>query len=195
MQKFIEKTFNIGELKGISRENIEEHLKLYSLYVKNANLVLEKIAELEKDSTTNAYLLGELGRRFAFEFGGVRNHEYFFESLSSDAKEIKKDSALFLAIEKDFGSFEIWLNKFKLLAMTRGIGWAMLSYDKETGQLLNQWVDEQHLGHLVSTSPILALDVWEHSYVSDYKPSGKKQYIEDFFANLNWEIIENNFKN
>jgi Fe-Mn family superoxide dismutase len=56
------------------------------------------------------------------------------------------------------------------------------------------WVDEQHLGQLSGCSPILALDMWEHSYVADYQPSGKKKYIEDFFANLNWQKIEQNFE-
>jgi superoxide dismutase len=41
---------------------------------------------------------------------------------------------------------------------------------------------------------ILALDMWEHSYVADYQPSGKKQYVEDFFANLNWVVVEERFK-
>jgi Fe-Mn family superoxide dismutase len=58
---------------------------------------------------------------------------------------------------------------------------------------LNTWVDEQHLGQLQGCTPLLALDMWEHSFVADYQPSGKKQYIEDFFANLNWEKIEENF--
>ena len=35
--------------------------------------------------------------------------------------------------------------------------------------------------------------MWEHSFVFDYQPSGKPQYVEDFFANLNWSVIENNF--
>ena len=78
--------------------------------------------------------------------------------------------------------------------MTRGIGWAVLYYDRETKRLLTQWVDEQHLGHLNSCSPILMLDMWEHSFVADYQPSGKKNYVEDFFENLNWSVIENNFK-
>ena len=41
---------------------------------------------------------------------------------------------------------------------------------------------------------ILGLDMWEHSFVADYQPSGKKNYVEDFFANLNWEVVEENFK-
>ncbi len=39
---------------------------------------------------------------------------------------------------------------------------------------------------------ILALDMWEHSYVADYQPSGKKAYVDDFFTNLNWDMIEMN---
>jgi Fe-Mn family superoxide dismutase len=192
MKNFEQKTFNLGELKGISTKNIEEHLKLYAGYVKNTNIILEKIEELRKDES-NAYLLTELQRRFAFEFGGVRNHEYYFSSLSDGHTELSENSELKKAIEKDFGSFENWLNVFKGLAMTKGIGWAILSYDKQTGQMLNHWVDEQHIGHLVSTSPILALDIWEHAYYLDYIPAEKKKYIEAFFENLNWSVVEKNF--
>ena len=200
MSNFEQKTFNLGELKGISAKNIEEHLKLYAGYVKNTNIILEKIEELRKDESpstslgaSNAYLLTELQRRFAFEFGGMRNHEYYFSSLSDGHTELPENSELKKATEKDFGSFENWLNIFKGLAMTKGIGWAMLSYDKKTRQLLNHWVDEQHIGHLVSTSPILALDMWEHAYVYDYPTSQKKEYIESYFNNLNWQVIEDNF--
>ena len=48
MKKFEEIKFNIGELKGISAKNIEEHLKLYAGYVKNANLILEKLPEYDR---------------------------------------------------------------------------------------------------------------------------------------------------
>jgi len=194
MTKYTETKFKIPSLKGISTQNIEEHLKLYSGYVKNTNLVLEKIEELKVDEIKNAYVLGELQRRFAFEFGGMRNHEYYFASLEGGPVSLATGGTLEKAITKDFGSFTSWLERFKNMATTRGVGWAMLCYDNKTDQLLNQWVDEQHLGHLVSASPVLTLDMWEHAYVADYQPSGKKQYIEDFFENLNWEVIEQNFK-
>ena len=48
MENYIEQKFNIGELKGISKKNIEEHLKLYSGYVKNTNLILGKIKAYSK---------------------------------------------------------------------------------------------------------------------------------------------------
>ena len=194
MKIFEEMKFNIGELSGISADSVTEHLKLYAGYVKHANLILSKIEEMSKDSETNVYALGELQRRFGFEFDGMRNHEYYFKSLEGGAAALTEGGALHTAITEEFGSFDAWLTRFKAVALTRGIGWAMLYYDKTTGRLLNAWVDEQHLGHLTGLSPILALDVWEHAFVPDYKASGKKAYVEDFFKNLNWSVIEDNFK-
>lgn len=193
MKTFEEMKFNIGELIGISADSITEHLKLYAGYVKHANLIISKIEDMSKDSEAHAYALGELQRRFGFEFDGMRNHEYYFKSLEGGAHAPSPESALYTAITEEFGSFEAWLARFKAVALTRGIGWAILSYDKTTGRLLNSWVDEQHLGHLTGLSPILALDVWEHAFVPDYKASGKKAYVEDFFKNLNWSVVEQNF--
>jgi Fe-Mn family superoxide dismutase len=193
-KKFEEKKFTVPELKGISTKNIEEHLKLYAGYVKNANTILEKIEEYRADSEKNAYVLGELQRRFAFEFDGMRNHEYYFGSLEGGASALSEDSLLKKAIEEEWGSWDAFLNMFKAIALTRGVGWAILYFDPHTKRLLTQWVDEQHLGHLTGLSWILGIDMWEHAFVADYQPSGKKNYVEDFFANINWGVIEENFK-
>jgi superoxide dismutase, Fe-Mn family len=196
MKKFEEKTFSIPALKGISAQTIEEHLKLYSGYVKHANLIIEKIAEMSADPASaekNAYAINEMQRRFGFEFDGMRNHEYYFRHLEGGSQALADGSSLKAAIAEEWGSFEAWLARFKAIAMTRGIGWAILYYDPTTKRLVNSWVDEQHFGHLTGLSPILALDMWEHSFVADYKPSGKKNYVEDFLANLNWSTVESNF--
>ncbi len=197
MAKFETRTFEIPELQGISKTNIEEHLKLYAGYVKNANLILEKIPEYRGYASEDAfapYVVSELYRRFSFEYNGMKNHEQYFSSFEGGYKEIS-NGELKDAIEKDYGSFDEWLSNFKSMALTRGVGWAMLYYDKNNNTLLNSWVDEQHLGQLNGCTPILALDMWEHSFVADYQPSGKGKYVEDFFKNLNWEVVENNFQN
>lgn len=195
MNKFEEKKFDIGELKGISKKSIEEHLKLYSGYVKNSNLIIDKVNEMRIDSEKNSYAISEVMRRFGFEYNGMRNHEIYFDTLSGGSSSLNNSSILIKQIEKDFISFDKWLSEFKTLAMTRGIGWAMLYYDRKDNRLLNAWVDEQHLGQLQDCTLILALDMWEHSFVMDYMPSGKKNYIEDFFSNLNWVKVEENLKN
>jgi Fe-Mn family superoxide dismutase len=194
MQTFTQKTFNLLELKGISSKTIEEHLKLYAGYVNNSNLIFDKLSELKSNPEKNGYILAELQRRFGFEFDGMRNHEYYFESLSDGAKEINKESELYKKIEKDWGNFEKFLAHFKFVATTRGIGWTILYFDKITDKLIITWVDEHHLGQLTGLSPILCLDMWEHAYYLDYVPAEKKKYVEAFFENLNWEKVEKNFK-
>ncbi len=178
MKTFEEKKFNIGTLKGISAKTIEEHLKLYAGYVKNLNETL-----LGKQDI----------RRLGFEYNGMRNHEVYFASLGDGASNLSEKSHLKKQIETDFGSFDSWLTSFKALALTRGIGWAMLYYDRAEKCLISTWVEEQHISQLQDCSLILALDMWEHSFVADYQPSGKKSYVEDFFLNLNWENVEGNF--
>jgi Fe-Mn family superoxide dismutase len=185
--KFEEKKFNLPKLKGLSEKTIEEHLKLYAGYVKHSNLVLEKIDELAGDAEENAYALGELQRRFGFEYDGMRNHEVYFESLSGGATELAKEGSLGKKIVEEWGSFDGWLARFKSIALTRGVGWAMLYYDRQDERLLNAFVEDHQLGQLVGCAPILALDMWEHAFVADYQPSGKKDYIEDFFQNINWK--------
>lgn len=177
MKKFEEIKFNVPELKGISKKTIDEHIKLYAGYVKNLNETLEGKQDI---------------RRLGFEYNGMRNHEIYFSSLEGGSKEIS-NGKLKSQIESDFGSFDTWLDNFKTIALTRGIGWAMLYYDRKENRLISTWVEEQHISQLQDCSLILALDMWEHSYVADYAPSGKKNYVEDFFSNLNWERIEGNF--
>ncbi|HEY4503514.1 MAG TPA: Fe-Mn family superoxide dismutase [Candidatus Paceibacterota bacterium] len=195
MKTFIETKFNIPTLKGITQKTIDEHLKLYAGYVKHANLILEHIDEFAKNADKYSYELGELQRRFSFEFNGMVNHEYYFKSLENGHRPLPEKSPLKTTIIEIWSSFDLFLTRFKSIALTRGIGWAMLYYDPLTKRLLTQWVDEQHLGQLNGCQTILALDMWEHSFVTDYTPSGKKNYIEDFFSNINWETIEGNFKN
>lgn len=203
MKPYEAKIFNIPELKGISKKTIDEHMKLYQGYVKNTNLILEKIEKLAKDSDastalgeSNAYAIAELHRRFAFEFNGMRNHEYYFEQFEGGPSGISSmmgESKLKLMIESEWETFEKWLEQFKATAMTRGVGWAVLWKDLDTGRTLNTWVDEQHVGQLNNCSFILGLDMWEHSFMLDYPPSEKKKYIEVFFENLNWPVVLKRF--
>lgn len=185
-------TFDIPELDGISKETIELHLGLYQGYVKNVNLIREKIEAYLNDAECNAYAISEMQRRLGFEFGGMRNHEYYFSQFEGGAKELPdgtfKEKLIF-----QWGSVEKWQERFRTIALTRGVGWAMLYYDPQTEQLIQTWVDEQHLGQLADTHIVLALDMWEHSYMRDYLPADKAKYIDAFFSNLNWEVVAGRF--
>lgn len=181
-------TFDIGELDGISKETIDNHIGLYQGYVKHVNLIREKIAAYSTDVDNNGYAIAEMQRRLGFEFCGMRNHEYYFAQFEGGAKELP-DGPLKEKIEFQWGSYDAWLERFKQIAKTRGVGWAMLYHDPHTDQLVQTWVDEQHLGQLTDLDIILAVDMWEHSYMRDYLPKEKGDYIDACFKNMNWEVV------
>ena len=186
--KYTAKKFKLSKLDGISKKTIDEHLKLYQGYVKHVNKIHELIDSAGNHDT---YALKEAHRRLGFEFGGMRNHEYYFGALVDGPIKLNPDSALSQKINEQFGSFAAWSQLFTgTLAAQRGVGWAMLGYDLEKKQLINYWVDEQHQGQLPTVQPLVALDMWEHSYCMDYAPSEKKKYVKAFFKNLNWSVIE-----
>ncbi|TSC62339.1 MAG: superoxide dismutase, Fe-Mn family [Parcubacteria group bacterium Gr01-1014_48] len=193
MKKYEEKKFTIGTLTGLSERQIAEHLKLYAGYVKHVNLIAENVEELSSNSEKNAYLISELRRRFAFEFDGMRMHEFYFESFEEGKREHESGSTLGAAIAEQFGSFDNWLTQFKTVALSRGIGWTVLSRDPRSGSLINHYAGDHELGHLAGLDIIIALDMWEHAYMIDYTPGEKKQYVEAFLSNLNWRVPEGRF--
>jgi Fe-Mn family superoxide dismutase len=181
-------TFDIPEMAGISKDTIDGHLGLYAGYVKHVNLIRDKITAYSNDVENNAYAIAEMQRRLGFEFGGMRNHEYYFSQFEGGSKSLP-DGALKEKIVYQWGSVAAWLEQFTQITKTRGVGWAMLYHDPHTDQLVHTWVDEQHIGQLADLDIVLALDMWEHSYMRDYKASEKMSYVEAFFANLNWEVV------
>lgn len=192
--QYEEKTFNLPTLAGLSEKQLEEHLKLYAGYVKHVNLVRQKIHELEMDDPAgNSYLISELRRRFSFEFNGMRMHEYYFEALENGPAEASEDSPLVQALSEKYSSFDAWLEHFKTVGMTRGIGWTVLYYDPIGKTPHTVWVGDHELGVLAGLPIILAMDMWEHAFMIDYIPGEKKDYIEAFFKNLNWQVMEDRF--
>lgn len=193
MQTYEQKIFDLGLLDGISEKQIEEHLKLYAGYVKHTNLIREKINELSSDKENNLYVISELRRRFGFEFNGMRMHEIYFEQFTNGVKELNSESSLSKSLTEKYGGVDLAIEHFKEVGKSRGIGWVVLVYDKIAQTPHIVWVSDHEIGQLGDLPIILAMDVWEHAFMVDYLPSEKGKYIETFFKNLNWEIVEKRF--
>lgn len=187
------KQFNIPSLEGISDESVKQHIGLYEGYVKNFNAMSAAMPELAKDMEKNQHALSELIRRRSFEFGGMRLHEQYFPQFEGGAKAITQDGALAQQFQKEYHGEGNAVAYLKAIAMMRGPGWAMLYWDAHSQQFLAGFSGEQHMGHFVTLPIVLALDVWEHAFLLDYGASGKAKYIDAFFKNLNWSVIEDRF--
>lgn len=184
------KTFDLPELSGISKKQVDVHLALYQGYVKHTNLILEKIEKLRaEDATENAYLINELRRRLGFEFDGMRMHEYYFDQLEGGASAITSGTFATLAEEK-YGSWDNFISHLHEVAGTRGIGWVVVYYDQNINSLHTAFVNDHELGQLSGLPIMLAIDLWEHAFMVDYVPAEKKTYVEAFLANVNWSVVE-----
>lgn len=188
------RTFDIPELKGLSKKQIEVHLALYEGYVKHTNLILDTIKDLrEKDAAGNAYVINELRRRMGFEFDGMRMHEYYFEQFEGGAKGAEEDTPLREAVTEKYGSHDKFVAHLKEVAGTRGIGWTVVYYDPAGRMVHTAWVNDHELGQLSGLPIILAIDMWEHAYMVDYVPKDKMNYVDAFLDNLNWSVVEKRF--
>jgi superoxide dismutase, Fe-Mn family len=187
------KTFNLPALEGLSEKQIKVHLALYEGYVKHVNLIMSMLVSYgNTEDEGGKYSLAEIRRRFAFEFDGMRMHEYYFEQFEGE-KGGSPESGLAKAAEEKYGSGENFLAHIKTVANTRGIGWVVVYADPRGKTIHTVFVGDHELGQLAGLPIILALDLWEHAFMVDYVPAEKKNYIDAFFANVNWTVVEKRF--
>jgi Fe-Mn family superoxide dismutase len=192
--KYEARKFNLPELKGLSKDQIAVHLALYEGYVKHTNLIMDMIASYgATEDEGGKFAVKELRRRFNFEFDGMRMHEYYFEQLEG-GNNGNPESALAKAAAERYGSGEKFLAHIKEVAGTRGIGWVVVYYDPAAHTIHTAWVGDHELGQLAGLPVILALDLWEHAYMVDYKPAEKMTYVDAFLSNLNWNVCEARFE-
>jgi Fe-Mn family superoxide dismutase len=110
-------------------------------------------------------------------------HSLFWENMSPDGGD-EPTGDLRARIEEDFGSYEGWKGEFEAAASAAG-GWALLVYDSHSNRLRNLVVDKHDQGALWGSHPLLALDVWEHSYYYDYGPD-RGDFVSNFFEVVDW---------
>lgn len=187
------KTFNLPALTGLSEKQIKVHLALYEGYVKHVNLIMSMSNMYGKtEDEGGKYSLAEFRRRFAFEFNGMRLHEYYFEQFEGE-KGGSPESALAKAAAEKYGSGEEFIGHIRSIASSRGIGWVIVYADARANTIHTAFVNDHEIGTLAGLPIVLALDLWEHAYMVDYVPADKKNYIDAFFANLNWSVVEERF--
>ena len=179
---------NLIGINGLSEQLLKNHFTLYQGYVANFNKLNDILVAMEKEGKFGTPEYAELNRRFGWEFNGMRLHEYYFENLTKDFKELEKSSAFMPAIEKEFGSYEMWEKDFKAMGALRGIGWVILYHDKIANRLFNVWINEHDTGHFAGATPLLVMDVFEHAYLTDYGLS-RKDYIEKFMLMIDWSAV------
>ena len=173
------------------------HDKHHAAYVNNLNKALESAPELYDQPLEKT--LREIGKvpesiRTAVRNngGGHVNHSLFWEVLTPGGSKVPQ-GALLADIEKTFGTYDAFVEKFNAAATTRfGSGWAWLVLDSDKKlQVYSTANQDSPLmdGHF----PLLGLDVWEHAYYLNYQ-NRRPDYVKAFWTVVNWSFVESQYK-
>ena len=184
------KTFaSIRELNGISQRTQEEHYELYKAYIAKTNEIQKKLDTVDRASANQIFSdLRSLRVDLSFAYGGVKNHELFFGHLGGNGGQ--PGARTLELINRDFPSYDAWLADFKASGLAAR-GWVWLAYDHDLQMLTTVVGDAQNTFPVWNATPILAMDVYEHAYWFDFGRLRAK-YIEAFFNNLDWSVVEQN---
>jgi superoxide dismutase, Fe-Mn family len=177
-------------IKGLSEKLIISHYENnYGGAVKRLNLIEEQLAGLDF-ATAPGFLINGLKREELIATNSMILHELFFDGLG---EESAPGEDLAAALARDFGSVDRWRSEFVAMgkALGGGSGWVLLSYSRRDGRLVNQWAAD-HCHTLAGGQPILALDMYEHSYHIDYGAKATT-YVDTFMNAIRWSNADKLF--
>ncbi|MFC3106759.1 superoxide dismutase [Undibacterium arcticum] len=175
-----------AKLPGLSEKLIVSHYENnYGGAVKRLNAISAQLAALDV-AAAPVFVLNGLKREELIAANSMILHEVYFDSLGEPGS-LQGDIAA--AITKDFGSVERWQAEFTAMgkALGGGSGWVLLTYSPRDGRLVNQWACD-HAHTLAGATPILALDMYEHSYHIDYGAKAAA-YVDAFMQNIHWAKV------
>lgn len=119
------------------------------------------------------------------------NHAFYWKSLSPDGGG-RPGGALAEAIDTTYGSFEAFKEEFTRIATELfASGWRWLVKDWN-GTLTIEGTSNAGTPLTSGRQPLLACDVWEHSYYIDYR-SDRAEYLDAFWNLLHWRFAEKQF--
>jgi Fe-Mn family superoxide dismutase len=172
-----------AKLGGLSEKLILSHYENnYGGAVKRLNAISERLAELDWPAAP-VFVINGLKREELVAMNSMLLHELYFEGLGASGTP---GGALKAAIEHDFGSVEAWSAQFRAMGKAQGggSGWVLLIWSPRDRRLVNQWAAD-HTCAVAGATPLLALDMYEHSYHLDYGAKAAA-YVDAFMNNINW---------
>ncbi|HRK77214.1 MAG TPA: Fe-Mn family superoxide dismutase [Thiobacillus sp.] len=178
-------------LNGLSEKLIVSHWENnYGGAVKRLNAIEQKLAELQWASAP-VFEINGLKREEMIASGSMILHEVYFDSLGGAGGD--PASKLKAAIERDFGSLDAWRTEFSAMGKAQGggSGWTVLTWSPRRARLVNAWAAD-HAHNLAGATPLIALDMYEHSYHMDFGAKAGA-YVDAFMQNLSWTAAEATF--
>lgn len=186
------KSYDFSTVSSITQKQLEEHYTLYKGYINKLNEIWNMPIDANKygegNSTYSDMRSLKLGETYAVN--GVKLHQLYFENITGKYKG--SPNMISKLILRDFLSFENFYNYFRKVGLSMR-GWAILVFSPEDNRLHIIGSDAHDVGAIWTYIPLLVMDVYEHAYFLDFGIDRKK-YIDIFFQNINWSIVDERLK-
>lgn len=197
----IELTYSYNSLEPyIDEETVKIHYtKHLQGYVDKLNNVLKGYEKFTDGKTLEQILSNpnkipkKIYRDVINQGGGVLNHNLYFSILFPYPKK-EPEGKLLNEIVSTFGSLEMLKKLVSETAINKfGSGYGWLVKDKR-GKLKVANSSNQDTPLSFGFTPILTIDVWEHSYYLKYK-NLRGDYVKNIWNLIDWARVEELYKN
>lgn len=183
--------FDPAALRGLSERLLRSHHQNnYAGAVKRLGVIRQQLAALDW-SAAPGFAVSGLKREELIAANSMLLHELYFACLGGDG--VLPQGGLSVGLARDFGSLERWRAEFTALALALGggSGWALLSWSERENRLVNHWAAD-HAHQLAGATPLLVLDMYEHSYHMDFGTDARS-YIAAFMDNIRWAAVSGRY--
>ena len=170
-------------MNGLSERLLVSHyVNNYGGAVRRLNAITARLAALDW-ARTPGFEINGLKREQLIAMNSMILHELFFDGLGEQSEP---GPVLQKILARDFGSYERWRSEFIAMgkALGGGSGWVLLSWSARDRKLVNQWASD-HCHTLAGGTPILALDMYEHSYHIDFGAKAGS-YVDAYMGAIRW---------
>jgi Fe-Mn family superoxide dismutase len=184
--------FNPKRIKGLSEKMlVSHHDNNYGGAVKRLNAITEQLAELGFE-TAPTFVVNGLKREQLIASNSMILHELYFSGLGEDSEP---GSMLSDALMRNFGSVKRWQTESIAIgkALGGGSGWVLLTYCPHDQRLVNAWAADHTMG-AAGGRPMLALDMYEHSYHIDFGANAAA-YVNSYMRSIAWATVDKLLRN
>jgi Fe-Mn family superoxide dismutase len=162
------------------------HDRHHQGYVDGANAALDRLEEMRDSGDFSG--IKAVKRNLSFHTSGHANHSMFWENMSPDGGD-QPGGVLADAIAEDFSSFDNLQREFTAAAGgVEGSGWGMLVHEPIADRLVVIQAENHNNRAIQGSTPLLALDVWEHAFYLQYE-NDKSAYIDAFWNVVDWDDV------
>jgi superoxide dismutase, Fe-Mn family len=186
------KDFDFKSVKGFSKEQLNDHYKLYEGYIKNLNKIWNTPYVPSKFTDTNSTYseMRSLKRGETCSLDGVKLHELYFENMTGGNNA--PNGPILDAIIDEFSSYNNFISYLTNVGLSIR-GWVVVSIDSIDNKIHIIGSDSHDNGAVWMSYPLLVMDVYEHAYFIDFG-TDRKKYISTFVKNINWNILNIRFQ-